>query len=236
MLDAYLNGGFERIEGACDAFNLNVLVMMHRMQVARGVRGDVAEIGVHHGRYLTLLGILAASDERTIAMDVFQELPNYDAGGGWSAVNIVRDNFVEHTGKTEDQLALIPADSMMLRADDVRKHLKNDGIRMFSVDGAHSHFHTVHDMKLAEELVVPGGIVIVDDIQNAGWCGVIEGVGRYFLLSAERRLYPFMIGGNKLWLTTYDAHAEYLAHVVGHTGLLPPSRVTNFFGSNCVGF
>ncbi len=237
MLEAYLNGGYERVEGACSAFNLHAAAMFNQLQAARGVKGDLAEIGVYHGRFFTLLGLLAAADELSVAIDVFEELPNYDDGGGWSRVDIVRDNFAAHTGKSVDEnVALMVADSMMLRPDQIRARLKNDGIRLFSIDGAHSHFHTVHDLRLAEDLVVPGGIVIVDDILNGGWCGVFEGVARYLLLSAERRLFPFMIGGNKLWLTTYDAHAEYLAHVAADQTLLPPRRVTNFFGVDVVGF
>lgn len=237
MLEAYLNGGYEQVEGACSAFNLHVTARFNQLQADRGVKGDLAEIGVYHGRFFTLLGLLAAADELAVAIDVFEELPNYDDGGGWSRLDIVRDNFVTHTGKAADQnAALIVADSMMLRADQIRARLKSSGIRMFSIDGAHSHFHTVHDLRLAEELVVPGGIVIVDDILNGGWPGVFEGVARYFLLSAERRLFPLMIGGNKLWLTTYDAHAEYLAHFAEDQTLLPPRRITNFFGVDVVGF
>lgn len=237
MLEAYLGGGFERIEGACSAFNLHVMARVNQLQADKGVKGDLAEIGVYHGRVFTLFGLLAAGDELAVAIDVFEELPNYDDGGGWSRVDIVRDNFAAHTGKAVDEsAALMVADSMMLRSDQVRARLKSEGIRMFSIDGAHSHFHTVHDLRIAEELVVPGGVVIVDDIGNCGWPGVFEGVARYFLLSAERRLFPFMIGGNKLWLTTYDAQAEYLAHFTEDQTLLPPRRVTNFFGVDVVGF
>ena len=237
MLEAYLSGGFERVPGACDAFNLKLMARFAQLQADKGVKGDLAEIGVYHGRLFTFLGLLAADDERAIAIDVFEELPNYDEGGGRTSIDIVRANFVEHTGKAVDRsAAFIVADSMMLRADQIRTSLKNSGIRLFSLDGAHSHFHTVHDLRLAEELTVPGGIVLVDDISNCGWPGVIEGVARYLLLSAERRLFPFMIGGNKLWLTTYDTHAEYLAYVVEDQTLLPPRRVTNFFGVDVVGF
>lgn len=237
MLEAYLGGGFERVDGACSGFNLHVAARFNQLQADKGIRGDLAEIGVYHGRFFTLLGLLAAPDELAVAIDVFEDLPNYDHGGGWTRLDIVRDNFNAHTGKAADRsAAFIVSDSMMLRTDQIRERLRSDGIRLFSIDGAHSHFHTVHDLRLAEELIVPGGIVIVDDILNGGWPGVFEGVARYLLLSGERRLFPFMIGGNKLWLTTYDAHAEYLAHVADDQTLLPPRRVTNFFGVDVVGF
>jgi hypothetical protein len=112
-------------------------------------------------------------------------------------------------------------------------------MRIFSIDGAHSWQHTVSDLALADDLVTSGGVVIVDDILNSGWPGVVNGVARYLLLSANRRLFPFMIGLNKLWFTTPDYHERYLAFASsdavgvqqGHA-----KRVSDFFGSKVVGF
>ena len=80
---------------------------------------------------------------------------------------------------------------------------------------------------------------MVDDITNSGWPGVMEGVARYFLLGSERRLLPFMMSLNKLWLTTCDYHKLYLDFALKHVRVTrtgQQKRTTNFFGCDMVGW
>jgi len=91
----------------------------------------------------------------------------------------------------------------------------------------------MHDIRLAEAVLVSGGIVMVDDITNAAWPGVIEGVARY-LLDPTRRLFPFMMSHNKLWFTTGDCQRDYLAFAMQHvlvTRSGQQKRKADFFGS-----
>jgi hypothetical protein len=69
-------------------------------------------------------------------------------------------------------------------------------------------------MMLATQVCTAGAVIIVDDITNAGWPGVMEGVARYFLLNPDIKLFPFLMTQNKLWLTTYDYHHQYFEHAL----------------------
>ena len=55
-------------------------------------------------------------------------------------------------------------------------------------------------MKLAEQMLAPGGIVAVDDIMNPTCPGVVEAVIRYSIESQDS-LAPLAIVGNKLFMT-----------------------------------
>ena len=232
-------GGYQEIPGATGVTNLERLLQYHHRQQQLGIKGDLIAIGVDHGRLLVLLGLLARHDEITVAIDVFEFYENYDPSGGAATLNNVRENFRSIVGALDDSLFThIAGDSFLLSPEIVKSKLKFGNARIISIDGAHSHFHTVHDMKISGEIICPGGIVLVDDITNAGWPGVMEGVARYLLFSSEQKLIPFMMGDNKLWLTTYDYHSRYLDHAWREVTVGPyqHKRITNFFGNDIVGF
>jgi hypothetical protein len=133
----------------------------------------------------------------------------------------------------------LKANSLYLSATDLRQRMVSDAFRILSIDGAHSWYHTVSDLTLADSVIRPGGVVIVDDITNCGWPGVMEGVARYLLLSAKRRLFPFAIGRNKLWLTTPEYHELYLNQAMSDANpVYAPyeKRMSEFFGTKVAGF
>src|SRR5690349_15610200 len=71
------------IPGWLDDFSARFIAEIGRIQAERGVKGSVAEIGVHMGRLFILLKLLVSPDERALALDIFahQQL-NVDGSGG----------------------------------------------------------------------------------------------------------------------------------------------------------
>ncbi len=238
--DYLQSGRWSEIPGATGLENLAALLAFGRYQERLGVSGDVGEIGVYMGRYLTLLHLLSRPSERVLAIDVFEDFDNFDATGGGSTTEAVLNYLSLNVSKSDmDRLRLIPGDSLHLRPDDIRAHMASSGLRLFSIDGAHSWFHTAGDLRLADELIAPGGVVVLDDILNGGWPGVMDGMARYLLLSPTRRLSPFMIANNKLWLTTFDHHARFIDFAMSDEIKLAPhqqKRISEFFGKPIVGF
>jgi hypothetical protein len=64
-------------------------------------------------------------------------------------------------------------------------------------------------LHLVQEVLVPGGIVALDDYMSVHWPGVTEGFYR-FMQSQNRRLKPFLYFQNKLFLTTVSEQAACL--------------------------
>ncbi|MEJ7832845.1 MAG: hypothetical protein WKF79_08035 [Nocardioides sp.] len=98
-----------------------------------------------------------------------------------------------------------------------------------SIDGGHTAEVTRHDLRLAEACVGERGLVVLDDLLNPHWMGVLSGLASY--LTAEHRLIPLAFSPNKLYLATSEesatAYAEHLATVAAD---LLGKQGVEFFG------
>ncbi len=73
----------------------------------------------------------------------------------------------------------------------------NQGIRLFSIDGGHTVQHVTADLTLAENSLVNGGFVLVDDYCDPGLPGVTVGNGAVLAAGAvvSRDVEPYTIVG-----------------------------------------
>ena len=79
---------------------------------------------------------------------------------------------------------------------------------LFSVDGGHSCEVALNDLRLAHEVLADGGVIMMDDYFDPKFPGVSEAVNRFYLLSENHRdTVPFLITGNKLFIST-SGHGE----------------------------
>ena len=90
-----------------------------------------------------------------------------------------------------------------------------------SIDGGHTAIHTMNDLKLASNLISNEGIVILDDILNHRWIGVLEGLVKF--LQTTPTLVPVMMGHNKLYLVKLSYQNKRLSYYIDKLGL--PHRV-----------
>ena len=82
-------------------------------------------------------------------------------------------------------------------------------MKFFSIDAGHTIQHVCNDLCLVQEVLVPGGIVALDDYMSVHWPGVTEGLYR-FMSYQNRRLKPFLCLHNKIFLTTASEHSAVL--------------------------
>ena len=205
--ERYRTVGYRFVTGFLEPGNLPVLEILDTAQRARQVSGAVAEIGVHHGRLFIALHLLqrgtGTARPKSLAIDLFgdQDL-NIDKSGNGNL-----DKFTDNVAlwSTTDGLVLHQGDSTKLTADVLREKAGGP-IRFFSVDGGHTEEIVFSDMRLAEETLADGGIVIADDVFNQQWPGVAVGTLKY--LDDGATLVPFGIGFNKT-LFTQPEHAEF---------------------------
>jgi predicted O-methyltransferase YrrM len=80
---------------------------------------------------------------------------------------------------------------------------------------------------LAESLVAPGGLVILDDVFNHEWPGVVAGFASY--LKADAEFKPFAVSGNKTYLARPGMHSVYRA-LGSHVARIV--RSAEMFGTN----
>jgi hypothetical protein len=205
-LSAYLQGGIEQVKGWIEPISAVYIAHLSLEQVRLGVVGDVAEIGVHHGRLFLLLANAITSSEAAHAIDVFgDQEKNLDQSGRGDREIFERN--VRHFAPTAN-VNIIQQSSLDLD----KTGFMDCAIRMFSIDGGHTAAITLNDLHIAEKCLVDGGIAILDDVLNPHWLGVVSGLSDY--IRTGGKLVPFAVSPNKVYLTTDRGHAN------GYRGLM----------------
>jgi SAM-dependent methyltransferase len=169
-----------------------------------GITGPVLEIGVFKGKYLSVLYRLSRAPEAVVGVDLFLGADDVNA-----VARSVRANIAAACGDAS-RLRIVVEDSLRLTARRVRDEAGADAFRFISIDGGHTRELVYHDLAVAAEVLMPGGVIALDDAFNHTTPGVIEGITEYFFRNTPA-LAPFAHCYNKLFVTTPDCHARYLA-------------------------
>ena len=181
--------------------------LIDEIQRREGIRGNLFEIGVHHGKTAVFLARMAAADELLGVCDVFeqQEL-NRDRSGEGSRELFVR-NMRLFGDLDEQRLRIFATESNTLTPDDT-----TTTCRFIHIDGGHRAEDVATDLATAERALSPDGVVAVDDLFNPNWPGVGEGFYR-FIAARPDAFVPIVIGGNKVLFTRPEAAARYERHL-----------------------
>lgn len=209
----YLNTGFHHVEGWASDQLFQTIDLLSSLDINRS--GGCAEIGVYRGKFYMLLNQVIAADERSWAIDVFddQDLNVDHSGSGLSEyLATFQSNLHKFDAHGGANTGIIVGDSTD-PALDLERRIGLGALRFISVDGGHTVEHTLSDLHLSSRLINNQGVVILDDILNPHWLGVIEGAFRY--LSTFPTLVPFAIGHNKLYLCKLSYHDRYLQEFAG---------------------
>lgn len=227
-LQNYFNDGFNKVEGWVEDELFTVVDSLNNLNINK--QGGVCEIGIHHGKLYILLNQIVDSNYQSYAIDIFddQEL-NVDKSGEGS-LEIFQQNLQKYDAHSGRNTVIIKGDSTDSGLG-LPNIIKSGTMRFISVDGGHTPTHVINDLKLANDLVNNQGIVIVDDVMNHWWPGVIEGVMHFLQLKTP--LVPVMMGHNKLYMCKMGYHNFYLHHFA-NLDLNGPRGVRKFFGHDIV--
>ena len=147
-------------------------------QTARGLYGDVLEIGVYHGRYFIVLANRTVELERAYAIDIFGSGEPVIAGSAHGDREVFEANVKKYAPQCD--LIVMESDSSLLPQEFLDRLYHQ--CRFVSVDGSHDEESVVNDLFVAEKLLAPGGLVALDDWRPEGndqWPEVISGEVRY---------------------------------------------------------
>lgn len=223
-LRRYSRTGCRQVDGWFFPEDVELAVSFLTLQLAQGIIGNVAEIGIHHGKSFLLLANGVRADERAIALDVFDDQEkNVDKSGRGDRA-IFEANVKKFA--PDANLEILQRSSLDVAPDQARATFGD--VRFFSVDGGHTAEITAHDLRLAEATLVPGGVVMLDDVLNPHWTGVISGVAEY--LRSGGGLVPFAVSRNKLFLTdSRDSVPRYRRRYSAVNADLVGKRNVEFF-------
>jgi len=168
-----------------------------RLQETEGVKGDVAEIGVHHGKSFLAIAIGARSGEVAYAIDIFDKQNlNIDKSGSGNL-----DKFLANCRKFPLRATVMPLAMSSLELARREKEFLTP-LRFLSIDGGHTRDITRNDLEIADRILVEQGICCVDDIIHFDWPGVISGVIAFLSKSSiwdRPNLVPFALLPKKLY-------------------------------------
>jgi hypothetical protein len=191
----------EHVEGWLFPVDAHLFAVCSEMQVREGIRGNLFEIGVHHGKTAALLAWLAQPGEVLGVCDIFdqQEL-NADLSGKGNR------QIFEHNMRLiapDTALKIFAKPSSTLMTDET-----TTSCRLFHIDGGHRPNDVYNDLEIAHRALLSLGIVIVDDPFNANWPGVSEGLYRFFS-DRPKDFAPILIGGNKAYFCRPHAVSNF---------------------------
>ncbi len=209
-LSEYQRGGFNKIQGWVDPNLIELFAAFAALPFNH--IGGVAEIGVYHGRFFILLNQLTEQSEKSLAVDIWDnQALNSDGSGAGSTsyLESFRQNLLDYDRHRGSNTHVVAGDSTTRAVGrEIINAVGEGAMRYVSVDGGHSREHVLNDLRLAEILVADEGVVILDDITNGNWPGVMEGAITY--LQSLPPLRPIAIGHNKLFLARITQHTSYL--------------------------
>ncbi|MEM9043471.1 MAG: class I SAM-dependent methyltransferase [Pseudomonadota bacterium] len=189
------------------AFDFVKLINRALHSGSRPVPGGVLEIGVHHGKFFVALNATVdPTAAKSIAVDLFEEqYLNIDYSGRGDR-EIFTQNLKQFDRHRGSNVIIEAADSTTLEPARLI-HKAAERFKIVSVDGGHTAEHTISDIRIAASVVNRFGFVIVDDILNSHWLGVIDGVTMY--LRGRPTLWPLAVGYNKLVMCPMSMHGTY---------------------------
>ncbi|MBV9771603.1 MAG: class I SAM-dependent methyltransferase [Bryobacterales bacterium] len=164
----------------------------HQVLASRGISGNALEIGVHHGLSTIAVAALRPHSARLYVVDLFEQLQSENASrSGCGNRAIFEQNMQDFFGCTDFVVPLVCRSTSLSRAD-----FQGD-FSFCHVDGGHSRSETLHDLELCSSLLVPGGLLALDDYFNPEFPGVCEGAVE-FLVCHPAELVPVAFAYNKV--------------------------------------
>ncbi|WP_327317426.1 class I SAM-dependent methyltransferase [Streptomyces sp. NBC_01235] len=162
-------------------------------QEAKGVRGDLLELGAYLGKSAILLGRHLGDGERFTVCDLFgSEAPDgaNRAETAKSYASLTRQAFERNYLSFHDTLPrVIEAPSSVISTE-----VDPGTCRFVHIDASHLYEHVRDDISAAREILRPDGIVVLDDFRSehtpgvsvAVWEAVLNGGLRPVCLSTQK--------------------------------------------------
>lgn len=194
----FASGTSQAFGGGVDPNSIMMAYFLLNLQADHGITGDLAEIGVKQGRYLVLMASGLQPGERLYGVDPYFDLPEIRNHPAKYVAELVGDI----------DLQMIFADSLTLDAASLTRS-GSPGIRLFHIDGNHEEPYVLNDLRLADQCLRDGGIIILDDYFHFTGIGVGTAVFEHLIIDNTTDLVPVFAVGAKFYLCHKTHVATY---------------------------
>lgn len=198
-------GALDSVPGWFYEIDLRLFAEVDRLHRERGVRGDLLEIGVYHGKSAILMGLLARPEERLMVCDIFG-LPD----------DVSEENRAEHErwyqgyGQQAFEKSYLRFHSELptiwsMPSTRIDRKALAGSFRLVHVDGSHNYDVVRADIETAQELLGPGGVVVFDDWSTPNSPGTAAAIWEEVLTG---QLIPLAVTMLKLYATWDPASVQ----------------------------
>jgi hypothetical protein len=237
-LDDYTARMHELVPGWFDDVDAAVFRAIDEVQRSGEVMGDLLEIGAYLGKSAILLGYLLRPLERLVVCDLFTNEnldPDFDADATHYD-ELSRAAFEENYARFHRR----PAHVIERPSTELTHEGLGRSFRIVHVDGSHSYEIVRRDVDTALEVLVDGGMVVIDDYRTvphalgvaaAAWKAVTDGK-LIPVLATVQKLYGAPPGSSdavprmlRRWALEEGPVPGLRQHVAGHEMVVfsPPS-------------
>jgi hypothetical protein len=190
---------YRRVPGWFDPADFLLFDWFLADQTARGVVGDLLEIGAFLGRSAVVLGLHAGADETVDVCDLFEAGAGGESRGSYAGTayrGLSRVAFEENYRRHAHRLPRVHQRPSAELGD-----VLTPGYRFIHLDGSHVYEYVRADVTTAVALLRPDGVVAVDDYRNEHFPGVAAAV---WAEVASGGLIPVCVTSAKLYASTAD--------------------------------
>ncbi|MFV0134036.1 class I SAM-dependent methyltransferase [Streptomyces sp. HMX87] len=162
-------------------------------QTERGVSGDLLELGAYMGKSAILLGHHLQAGETFTVCDLFgSDAPDQanraESAGSYST--LTRQAFEQNYLSFHEALPTVVQGPTSV----ITKEVEPATCRFVHIDASHLYEHVRGDIEAARELLLPDGVVVLDDFRSehtpgvsvAAWEAVLNGGLRPICLSTQK--------------------------------------------------
>jgi Methyltransferase domain len=220
---------FRNIEGWIHPFTAMIILYLARFQTNEHIYGNMAEIGVHHGKSFLPIYFALGANEIAIAIDVFENQHyNFDKSGRGDREKFL-NNIKRYAGDCT-RLRIIQKNSLEITVADFIA--LGGELRLVSIDGSHTEAVTYSDLMLAAGSLRTDGLIFLDDVYNELYPEVVWGLGRFLRARPGYSALAIVPGKVVLCGTEYAGlYSSYLRASFGHW----VDYEKCVFGANCLG-
>lgn len=177
-------------------------------QETNNVDGSLYEVGLYHGKYFALLARSAAlTTSCLVGLDKFQYL-SLEKFHAYFEEHVSPDNLAAASGGL--QWSIIGKASEEVSARELISKLGREA-RFISIDGSHEYDDVLWDLRIADQVLAPGGIISADDFINPICLEVTAAI--YHFLELTPAIVPFAHISNKLFLSRPGWADRYRSYI-----------------------
>ncbi|UUU31337.1 class I SAM-dependent methyltransferase [Streptomyces sp. CA-210063] len=170
-------------------------------QEAAGDRGDLLEVGVYMGKSAIFLGRHLQEGESYTVCDLFESDAPDDANAAEATKSyrstLTRQAFEANYLSFHDELPRVLQGPSSI----VPGEVKPRSCRFVHIDASHLYEHVQGDITAARDILLPGGLVVLDDFRSEHTPGVSIAAWEAVL---NRGLNPICLSTQKLYATWDD--------------------------------